>query len=88
MKEKLIRGATWNWFSMNCFCDLDQIERRIDRIKAGKPSKVNQEELVLLQKLKNTLGGNRFLPWNCHHRKSSGETTASNGETICGGGEC
>ncbi|MGI6513538.1 MAG: redox-regulated ATPase YchF [Syntrophomonadaceae bacterium] len=35
--------------------DLDQIERRIDRIKAGKPSKVNQEELVLLQKLKNTL---------------------------------
>jgi len=35
--------------------DLDQVERRIERIKTGKPSKINQEELALLDKLKNAL---------------------------------
>ena len=35
--------------------DLDQVERRIERIKSGKPSKINQEELALLQKLKSAL---------------------------------
>ncbi len=35
--------------------DLDQVERRIERIKTGKPSKINQEELALLEKLKNAL---------------------------------
>ena len=59
--------------------DLDQVERRIERIKSGKPSKINQEELALLQKLKSALEAEiRFLPWNCRQRKSlwSG-TTAS-----------
>jgi GTP-binding protein YchF len=35
--------------------DLDQIEKRIQRMKTGKQNKVNEEERALLHKLKDTL---------------------------------
>lgn len=35
--------------------DLDQIEKRVDRIKKGKPNKANEDEMVLLEKLRNSL---------------------------------
>jgi len=35
--------------------DLDQIEKRIERIEKGKPNKANQEEKVLLERLRHAL---------------------------------
>ncbi len=37
--------------------DLDQIEKRMERILEGKPNKINQDEINLLEKLRSTLEG-------------------------------